>query len=222
MRTKRKNKYNKKINKKQYNKTKKHKKCVYGGEREEEREQYYKDLRNYREKFIKTFNPILSLKNKTNLNQNDTKFFEKFYKNMETFFIENKNNINTLISIKSNREPSLTDVDDYVSIPIIIIDNIKNNDIKKKLINLFVKNGGNINLINKKHTPGEDDKIDVFNRAVELQKLDDFKMLLDGDYGLNRNSVKEKNKALFDKLLRKLEEVPVAAKAPVVAPEAAK
>ena len=165
-----------------------------------ERVEYYKKLRDYRERFIKVFLPIISFKNKNEkkINKNDKIFIETFIGKIKQFFKDNKNLINTQIPIDEQRLPSLKNILDYIPIPIIIMDNVTNKNIKEKLIQLFYENSGNINAYSLRFLT----RNDVFNYVVEKRQIDNIKMLFYGQYGLTRNSLKDENKPIFDELIK--------------------
>jgi hypothetical protein len=170
-----------------------------------------KDLgleREFRSQFRNALLPLINWKNKSN---NDIK---KFTRNLNNFFKDNQETINTLIPVDENMKPVLDNVVDYVSIPTVIMDNITNKEIKQKLIELFYENGGNINVESRRSNT----KNNVFNYVVENKQIDNIKILLDPRYGLSRDNLKEENKPIFDEIMRTIEVAPqvqVVAESPV-------
>ncbi|MCX5895439.1 MAG: hypothetical protein NTZ51_06380 [Proteobacteria bacterium] len=185
-------------NKTKRNSKNKTKRKQLGGD--DERAEYYKKLRDYRDRFIKVFLPIISFKNKNekNFDKKDKFFIETFIGKIKSFFENNKNLINTQIPIDEQRLPSLKNIFDYVPIPIIVMDNVTNKNIREKLIQLFYENGGNINVYSLRFLT----RNDVFNYVVEKRQIDNIKMLFYGQYGLTRDSLKDENKLIFDELIK--------------------
>jgi hypothetical protein len=202
MRTKHIKKYGtKNQTKKKYKRqSKKHIKKYYKNKTKRNQSGGDKELeKQFRNQFRDLLLPLINWRNKSN---NDIK---KFTRNIKNFFQTNKSSINALIPVDVNMKPVLTGIVDYVSIPTVIMDNITNNEIKQNLIKLFYENGGNINV----ESTRAQTKNNVFNRVVENRQKDNIQILLDPRYGLTRDNLKEKNKPIFDEIMRTIEVVKV-------------
>ena len=149
--------------------------------------------------------PLINWENKS---KKDIK--RTYIPNIERFFINNSDLINTLIPIDSDRRFVFENVVDFVSIPTIILENVTNKDIKTKLLKSFYENGGNINAynnLNKKET--------AFIRAVENRQLENVKILLDGPYGLTVDNLPEEDRPILEEILKPVVEPVIE---PVVEP----
>ena len=215
MRTKHIKKIGKKQTRKKYKRqTKKYYKKYYKNKTKRNQFGGDKDLeleREFRSKFRNELLPLINWRNKSN---NDIK---KFTRNLNIFFKNNHESINTLIPVDENMKPSLNNVVDYVSIPTVIMENITNKEIKQKLIELFYENGGNINVESRRSNT----KNNVFNYVVENKQIDNIKILLDPRYGLTRDNLKEENKPIFDDIMRTIEVAPQVQVVEEVAPQVA-
>ncbi len=164
-----------------------------GGNNYDQKIQELKKLNIFRGKFRELILPLIG---SSGLSKNKTK---EVINRIKQFFSDNNELINTLIPINVERVPVLSKITDYVPIPTIILDNITNNDTKKRLLLIFYENGGNINATNQKGRKIKQES--AFAHAVDTKQMDNINILLEEPFHLTRDNLPDRLKEEFDLLM---------------------
>jgi hypothetical protein len=196
IKTRKNKKYSYKKNKKQ-NLTRKTKKIIGGGEKEQ-KEKMIKD--SFRNMFIKAFKKL-----QDSVKLGDNKKLDDAIDAFKNGFKSNQIGINTLIPITNNSIPvnkykynsAQTPILAFVPSLVVIFDNIDDFITRKILITSFIQNKGNINL--KSYTKD----ISALSDAVRLQDKELVKFLL--EKGADIKVLSDEQKMLLDNLIKESE-----------------
>lgn len=194
--TKKKSKSSKITKSKYLDKTKKKYKKYFGGFHMDEATQI-----ESRDKFRAMFIPNL-LGLKESIQNDDKEKIDEYLNNLRNGFRNQKMGINNRILATMNTfqpinksDYSLEDSGNIALYPclVIIYENIGDNKIRKKLTEIFIKNGGNINLISNK------DNISALSDAIKLQDKSLIQLIIRN--GASIEILNESQKQQMDNIL---------------------
>jgi hypothetical protein len=191
-----------------------------------ENRQYQTKIEKFRNEFIEIIFLIMEketllqaenkrLLNNSNITKKDKKLLTQeintHVQKLIHFFENNRTRNRGLINIKIpiNKDKSicldknLCSIDDYIPIPIIIIDQIQKKDSKKLILDSFYKNGG----ILLQESNKKKNREDVFTYVIKNERADDLKILLnlvdsENRHILTRNMLQPEHQVIFDKLTK--------------------